>query len=129
MRMVRNLRSIALVVAASCCGSSLFLLASPLAVSTSSGGDQHSGAAVFDNSGCVRCHGANGSGGEKGPDLRRVGSKLNPSQIEEQIRHGGRGMPPFGGVLETSDIDRLVTYLAAQRHEGSHHRTSRTGKH
>ncbi len=69
------------------------------------------GAAVFADKGCMQCHGRNGEGTNKGPNLRGVGRRLTRAQIETQIREGGQQMPAFGEVLEGAEIDQLAEYL------------------
>lgn len=73
------------------------------------------GAALFQEKGCVACHGERLEGGDKGPNLRGVGRRLKREQIERQIKEGGNNMPPFGDVLESSEVTALVEYLGKQR--------------
>ena len=75
---------------------------------------QH-GATVFVGNGCQHCHTIRGQGGEKGPDLSRVGRTLNKTQIRTQITQGGRQMPSFGEILKASEVDDLVAYLHSCR--------------
>ena len=73
------------------------------------------GAEDFAQHGCAHCHGENGIGGGKGPDLRDVGDKLSKSQIRFQIEHGGMSMPAYGSILGTKQVNDLVDYLRAHR--------------
>ena len=77
--------------------------------------DHLDGASLFRETGCTHCHGADAGGTDKGPSLQTVGKKLNKDAIERQIRDGGKGMPPFGEVLDTQEVDALVHYLAAKK--------------
>jgi mono/diheme cytochrome c family protein len=79
---------------------------------------QH-GATVFVDNGCQHCHTIHGQGGEKGPDLSRVGRTLNKTQIRTQITQGGRQMPSFGEILKASEVDDLVAYLHSCRDKDS----------
>jgi len=73
------------------------------------------GATLFHEKGCEHCHGANGQGGELGPDLSTVGKRLKKQQIEHQIHDGGAAMPAFGDVLQPDEIKDLVDFLHAKR--------------
>lgn len=73
------------------------------------------GAALFHERGCEHCHGANGTGGERGPDLSTVGRRLKKEQIEHQIHNGGAMMPAFGDVLQPDEIKDLVDFLHDKR--------------
>jgi mono/diheme cytochrome c family protein len=73
------------------------------------------GATLFHERGCEHCHGADGHGGELGPDLSTVGKRRNKQQIEHQIHDGGAAMPAFGDVLQEDEIKDLVEFLQAKR--------------
>jgi mono/diheme cytochrome c family protein len=76
---------------------------------------REAGAALFHKTGCEFCHGVNGVGTEKAPDLSTVGRRKKRPQIEQQILHGGNGMPAFGEVLQPEEVKLLVDYLSAKR--------------
>jgi mono/diheme cytochrome c family protein len=76
---------------------------------------REAGAALFHKTGCEFCHGVNGVGTEKAPDLSTVGKRRKRPQIEQQILHGGNGMPAFGEVLQPDEVKLLVDYLSAKR--------------
>jgi len=76
---------------------------------------KNSGATLFHEKGCEHCHGVNGHGGERGPDLSTVGKRLKKHQIEHQIHYGGAAMPAFGDVLQPDEIKDLVDFLHAKR--------------
>jgi mono/diheme cytochrome c family protein len=73
------------------------------------------GATLFHEKGCEHCHGANGRGGELGPNLSTVGKRLSKQRIEHQIHDGGAAMPAFGDVLQPDEIKDLVDFLHAKR--------------
>jgi ubiquinol-cytochrome c reductase cytochrome b subunit len=73
------------------------------------------GAQLFATRGCVRCHGKEGIGGGKGPDLQLVRKRLKPAAMAKQIRDGGLEMPAFGASLTDQEIKNLVAYLRAKR--------------
>ncbi len=85
------------------------------AVEASSRASLEAGATLFHEKGCEYCHGVNGVGTEKGPDLSMIGKKWKRPQIEQQILQGGNGMPAFGDILQPDETQSLVEYLSAKR--------------
>ena len=81
---------------------------------------QKRGAKVFSDTGCAHCHGPNGIGGGRGPDLGDVGHRLKKDQIRLQIEHGGNIMPAYATILNGDQISDLVAYLSTHR-DRSHH--------
>lgn len=63
---------------------------------------------------CAQCHGLDGKGSERGPNIsdRASVQRLSDSQLFRVIENGvpGTGMPPFGS-LQKSQIRELVAYL------------------
>lgn len=86
-----------------------------LVVGAASKQDQAAGALLFHEKGCEYCHGPDGRGSEKAPDLSEVGKRLKREQIERQIQNGGAQMPAFGEALQPDEIRLLVDYLQAKR--------------
>src|ERR1700712_93435 len=74
------------------------------------------GAELFANNGCAHCHGDNGIGGGKGPDLKNVAHHMKPKEIATQIHDGGKNMPPYGDALSDQQIADLVDFLRSKRH-------------
>jgi mono/diheme cytochrome c family protein len=72
-----------------------------------------SGAQLFSDN-CESCHGAEGAGGHVGPDLQKSSVAENLAQVEEQVRNGGGGMPPFADVLSDEEIDIVARYVVEQ---------------
>jgi len=64
---------------------------------------------------CAGCHtfAAAGGKGTIGPNLDA--STIDIAAIEEQIRRGGGGMPPFEGTLTDEQITALAKYIAENR--------------
>ncbi|RAV09420.1 cytochrome c [Paenibacillus contaminans] len=60
---------------------------------------------------CLSCHGANLEG-KVGPDLRKVGSKLDEEQIAAILRDGAKGMPAFSKMLNDEEIEALARWLS-----------------
>jgi mono/diheme cytochrome c family protein len=73
------------------------------------------GAAVFHEKGCEHCHGVDGVGTDRGPDLSGVGRTLHKPDIAKQIHDGGKQMPAFGDALTDAEVQQLVEYLAAKK--------------
>jgi mono/diheme cytochrome c family protein len=75
------------------------------------GGEDADGAAVFASAGCGGCHtfGPANSKGNVGPKLD--GIDLSKDEIEQQVRNGGGGMPPFGDSLSDAEIAAVADYV------------------
>jgi len=73
------------------------------------------GAVVFHEKGCEHCHGVDGVGTDKAPDLSGVGRRLHKPEIAKQIHDGGKQMPAFGDALTNDEVQQLVEYLAAKK--------------
>ncbi len=84
-------------------------------VQASSRTNREAGAVLFHERGCEHCHGVDGIGTDKGPDLSTIGKRWTPAKIEQQIRWGGNGMPPFGEALQPDEVKLLVDYLKAKK--------------
>ena len=101
--------------------AAFFIHVSAKEVNASSSKDREAGAVLFHERGCEYCHGVDGVGTEKAPDLSMIGKQWKRAQIEQQIREGGNGMPAFGDVLEPAEKESLVNYLVAKRKRPSTH--------
>lgn len=90
--------------------------ASPPAASLSAS----EGRALFTTN-CGACHGADGRGGERAPDLATASEvqQLSDSDLMRIIQHGisGKGMPAFS-LLSTERVRVIVNYLRAQQGKG-----------
>jgi mono/diheme cytochrome c family protein len=62
---------------------------------------------------CGSCHTLSdaGTSGATGPNLDEIG--LPASEVEEQVRNGGGGMPAFEGQLTEDEIAQVAAYVAA----------------
>ena len=85
------------------------------AVHASSRKGREAGATLFHVKGCEHCHGVDGVGTDKGPDLTTIGKRWKRTQIEQQVIHGGNGMPAFGEVLLPDETKSLLDYLSAKK--------------
>jgi quinohemoprotein ethanol dehydrogenase len=60
---------------------------------------------------CSVCHGANGLGGNGGPDLTTMPKAKEQAGAEEQVTNGGGGMPAFKGTLSEEEIKNVAAYV------------------
>ena len=67
---------------------------------------------------CEKCHGPDGSGNTsfgkalKASDLRSADvQKKADAEFYTQIEKGKKGMPPFGAVLDKTQIDAVIVYV------------------
>jgi ubiquinol-cytochrome c reductase cytochrome b subunit len=72
---------------------------------------EHQGAIVFQAKQCRNCHSIGGSGGERGPTLDSVATRLTIDQVRFKVVTGGGNMPAYGKNLSASEIEALVSFL------------------
>ena len=72
---------------------------------------EHQGAIVFQAKQCRNCHSIGGSGGERGPTLDSVSTRLTIDQMRFKVVTGGGNMPAYGKNLSASEIEALVSFL------------------
>jgi ubiquinol-cytochrome c reductase cytochrome b subunit len=70
------------------------------------------GALVFENKQCRNCHQLGGEGGERGPALDAVATRLTKDELVRQVIQGGGNMPAYGKKLSPWETDALVDFLA-----------------
>ncbi len=104
-----------LVGAAVCLVVASYGLSSAPTAHAASKAVREQGAAVFHDKGCEHCHGVDGIGTDRGPDLSGVGRRLHKPEIAKQIHDGGKQMPAFGDALTNDEVQQLVEYLAAKK--------------
>jgi alcohol dehydrogenase (cytochrome c) len=73
-------------------------------------GDATAGKTVFADN-CAVCHGAQGTGGNGGPDLTAIPSAKDARTVQAQVTNGGGGMPAFKGQLSTKQINDVTAYV------------------
>jgi ubiquinol-cytochrome c reductase cytochrome b subunit len=79
------------------------------------------GAALFQNKQCRNCHALLGIGGQRGPDLTTVGTRLTRGQLIDQVSNGtpgGGNMPAYGKQISPAEMTALVEFLENLRPEG-----------
>ena len=69
------------------------------------------GAVVFQAKQCRNCHAIGGSGGERGPALDTVATRLTIDQMRFKVVTGGGNMPAYGKNLSPAEIEALVAFL------------------
>jgi mono/diheme cytochrome c family protein len=79
----------------------------------SAGGDPAAGDMVFSDN-CSICHGADGHGGNGGPDLRTMPKAKTEAGAIEQVSNGGGGMPAFKGQLSEEEIADVAAYVSTK---------------
>ena len=73
-------------------------------------GNADDGKQVFSDN-CTTCHGADGLGGNGGPNLKNVADKGNLEAVVRQVTDGGGGMPAFKGQLDDQQIADVSAYV------------------
>ncbi len=69
------------------------------------------GANVFQEKQCRNCHSIGGLGGQRGPVLDTVATRLTEDQLYRQVLLGGGNMPAYGSALSPPETTALVHYL------------------
>jgi len=75
--------------------------------------DAANGKTVFSDN-CGTCHGADGHGGNGGPDLSAIPDAQDAEKVKAQVINGGGGMPAFGGQLTNQEIADVAEYVSKQ---------------
>jgi ubiquinol-cytochrome c reductase cytochrome b subunit len=79
---------------------------------------EREGALVLQNKQCRDCHSLNGVGGQRGPALDAVASRMTEDQLIRQVLQGGGNMPAYGNALSPAETHALVAFLMTLR--GNH---------
>ena len=69
------------------------------------------GQIVFQDKQCRNCHMIGGQGGERGPALDDVATRLTYDQLVRQVLQGGGNMPAYGKNLSPPEVTALVSFL------------------
>jgi ubiquinol-cytochrome c reductase cytochrome b subunit len=72
---------------------------------------ERQGAVVFQEKQCRNCHAISGTGGERGPSLDSVATRLTEDQLVRQVIQGGGNMPAYGKNLTPAEVTALVRFL------------------
>jgi len=76
---------------------------------------ERQGAIVFQAKQCRNCHRLGGLGGERGPALDDVATRLTEDQLIRQVLQGGGNMPAYGKNLSPPQVTALVRFLDTLR--------------
>jgi ubiquinol-cytochrome c reductase cytochrome b subunit len=79
------------------------------------------GALVFQYKNCRNCHALEGIGGQRGPDLSDIGTRMTANQLIDQVSNGtpgGGNMPAYGKQMSANEMKVLVDFLVSLRPEG-----------
>jgi len=72
---------------------------------------ERQGAIVFQAKQCRNCHSIGGYGGQRGPTLDAVATRLTEDQLIRQVLQGGGNMPAYGKNLSPPEVTALVSFL------------------
>jgi cytochrome c oxidase cbb3-type subunit III len=113
LRVLWQAISILLLMAGLCFSTSLHAQRGAGENHSTASSDTSLGPALFVTN-CAACHGADGRGGERGPDLATASEvqQLPDSALTRIIQHGisGMGMPAFS-LLAPKEVKAIVDYL------------------
>lgn len=73
------------------------------------------GAIVLQNKQCRSCHALGGHGGQRGPALDDVATRLTPELMIRQVIQGGGNMPAYGKKLTPAEVEALVAFMRTLR--------------
>ena len=79
---------------------------------TAAAADAPKGKELVQANGCTNCHKIEGKGGNVGPDLSSIGSRLSEEQIRQKLVNPPPGMPSFKN-LPKEKVDAMADYLAS----------------
>jgi ubiquinol-cytochrome c reductase cytochrome b subunit len=69
------------------------------------------GAVLFQNKQCRNCHALGGEGGQRGPALDAVATRLTRDEMVRQVIQGGGNMPSYGKKLTPAEVEALVEFM------------------
>jgi ubiquinol-cytochrome c reductase cytochrome b subunit len=72
---------------------------------------ERQGALVFQGKQCHNCHALGEKGGERGPALDSVATRLTEDQLIRQVLQGRGNMPAYGNSLNPAETTALVAFL------------------
>jgi ubiquinol-cytochrome c reductase cytochrome b subunit len=79
---------------------------------------ERQGAVVFQGMQCRNCHSLGGEGGQRGPALDAVATRLTEDQLIRQVLQGRGNMPAYGKNLSPPETTALVAFLKTLRPPG-----------
>lgn len=79
---------------------------------------ERQGAIVFQGKQCRNCHEVGGEGGQRGPALDAVATRLTYDQLIRQVLQGGGNMPAYGKNLSPAQTTAVVAFLETMHPAG-----------
>lgn len=79
---------------------------------------ERQGASIFQGKQCRNCHAIGGVGGERGPALDDVATRMTLDELRFKVVTGGGNMPAYGKNLSPAQIEALVAFLDTLHPEG-----------
>jgi ubiquinol-cytochrome c reductase cytochrome b subunit len=79
---------------------------------------ERQGTVVFQAMQCRNCHSLGGEGGQRGPALDAVATRLTEDQLIRQVLQGRGNMPAYGKNLSPAETTALVAFLKTLRPAG-----------
>ena len=76
------------------------------------------GALLVQGKQCRNCHALGGLGGQRGPALDDVATRLTHGQLVRQILQGGGNMPAYGRNLSPAEVTAIVAFLGTMHPPG-----------
>lgn len=73
------------------------------------------GAKLFHQKGCEFCHAIAGQGGQRGPDLTLVATRMSSLEMVGRITNGGPNMPAYVSSLTQEELDAIIAFLATRK--------------
>jgi len=73
------------------------------------------GALVLQDKQCRNCHSLGGHGGQRGPALDAVATRLTHDELIRQVIQGGGNMPAYGNKLSPAEVDAVVAFMDTLR--------------
>jgi ubiquinol-cytochrome c reductase cytochrome b subunit len=78
---------------------------------------ERQGALVLQGKQCRNCHALDGAGGQRGPALDEVATRLTEDELIRQVLQGGGNMPAYAKNLSPPEVTALVAFLETLRGE------------
>ncbi|HEV2280173.1 MAG TPA: cytochrome b N-terminal domain-containing protein [Acidobacteriaceae bacterium] len=78
------------------------------------------GAIIFESKQCRNCHSVGGQGGERGPALDDIATRMTPDELRFKVVTGGGNMPAYGHNLSPAEIEALISFLDTLHPPGEH---------
>lgn len=69
------------------------------------------GAVIFQSKQCRNCHAVGGVGGQRGPALDLIATRMTEDEMIRQVLQGGGNMPAYGKNLSPPEVTALVSFL------------------